>query len=79
MLIMRGPKGFDNGKVCDGMVSQIDIFPTVCDLLEIEKPEWLQGKSMLPMVNGEVEEVNDAVFTEVNYHAAFEPLRKCEN
>jgi len=83
MLIMRGPRstssgqagGFDGGKVCDGMVSQIDIFPTVCDLLGIEPPEWLQGKSLIPMVNGEVEEVNDAVFTEINYHAAYEPMR----
>jgi len=75
MLIMRGPGGFEGGKVIDGMVSQIDIFPTVCDLLEIEKPEWLQGKSVIPMVNGEVEEVNDAVFTEINYHAAYEPMR----
>ena len=29
LLIMRGP-GFSGGKVIDGMVSQIDLFPTLC-------------------------------------------------
>ena len=57
------------------MISQIDIFPTICDLLDIEKPRWLQGKSFLPVVRGEKAEVNDAIFAEVNYHASYEPKR----
>ena len=28
MLIMRGPGGFRGGKVCDALVSHIDLFPT---------------------------------------------------
>lgn len=74
-LIMRGPGGFTGGKVCDAMVSQIDLFPTVCDLLEIEPPGWLQGKSIMPIIRGEVAEVNDEIFSEVTYHAAYEPMR----
>jgi tetratricopeptide (TPR) repeat protein len=31
-------------------VSHIDIFPTVCDILNIEKPEFLQGSSLLPLI-----------------------------
>ena len=38
------------GKVSDAMVSHIDLFPTVCELIDIDTPEWLQGKSMLPLV-----------------------------
>jgi len=75
MLIMRGPGGFAGGRVCDAMVSQIDVYPTVCDLLGIERPPWLQGRSLLPVVRGEVGEVNDEVFAEVTYHAAYEPQR----
>jgi arylsulfatase A-like enzyme/Tfp pilus assembly protein PilF len=33
-------------------VSHIDIFPTVCDMLEIDKPEVLQGSSLLPALKG---------------------------
>jgi N-sulfoglucosamine sulfohydrolase len=75
MLIMRGPGGFAGGQVCDGMVSHIDLFPTLCDLLEIDQPPWLQGRSIMPMLRGEVENVNDEIFAEVSYHAAYEPQR----
>jgi len=74
-LIMRGPGGFSGGKVCDAMVSHIDVYPTICDLLDVERPAWLEGKSMLPAVRGEKAEVNDQVYAEVNYHAAYEPKR----
>lgn len=75
MLIMRGPGGFEGGRVIDGMVSHIDLFPTLCELLEIEPPPWLQGRSIMPLIRGETDEVNEAVFAEVTYHAAYEPQR----
>src|SRR5690606_36201728 len=75
MLIVRGPGDFAGGKVCDALISQIDVFPTLCELLQIDPPDWLQGKSMMPLVRGEAEQINDAIFAEVNYHAAYEPKR----
>jgi len=75
MLIIRGPGGFTGGRVCDAMVSHVALFPTICDLLEIEHPAWLQGKSMMPVIRGEVEQINDEIFAEVTYHAAYEPQR----
>lgn len=75
LLIVRGPGGFSGGKVCDAMVSHIDVFPTLCDLLEIEHPAWLQGRSLLPLMRGERKEINDAVFAEINYHVPYEPRR----
>jgi len=75
MLIIRGPSGFTGGQVSDAMVSHIDIFPTLCDLLEIDRPNWLQGVSLLPLIHGEATEIHDAIFAEVTYHAAYEPLR----
>jgi arylsulfatase A-like enzyme len=75
MLIMRGPDGFSGGRVCDAMVSQVDIFPTLCDYLKIEPPPWLQGRSMMPLIKSEQEQINEAIFAEVNYHAAYEPQR----
>ena len=77
MLILRwrGQRGFMGGRVTDALVSQIDLFPTLCDLLEIDPPAWLQGKSMMPLIRGEAEEINEQVYTEVTYHAAYEPMR----
>ena len=59
----------------DAMVSHVDIFPTVCDMLNLPHPDWLQGKSLLPLMKGETDKVNDYVFSEVTYHAAYEPQR----
>ena len=75
MLIVRGPGGFAGGRVCDALVSHVDLFPTICELLEIDPPGWLQGVSMMPLARGEAEEVRDQLFTEVTYHAAYEPMR----
>jgi N-sulfoglucosamine sulfohydrolase len=75
MLIVRGPGGFDGGKVIDGMVSHIDVFPTICDLVGIEIPPWVEGKSVLPLVRGEVDQIHEEIFAEVTYHAAYEPMR----
>ncbi|MBM3190888.1 MAG: sulfatase, partial [Chloroflexi bacterium] len=55
MLVLRGPGGFRGGRVLDGMVSHTDIFPTLCELLDIEAPAWLQGRSIMPLVRGEVD------------------------
>lgn len=75
MLIMRGPDGFAGGKVVDALVSHIDIYPTLCELLGIQKPAWLQGRSMMPLIRGESDEINEEIYAEVTYHAAYEPQR----
>src|SRR3954451_18456330 len=77
LLIVRGPGGFTGGKVSDALVWQVDLFPTICDLLGLQHPEWVRGNSLLPLVSkpAEQEEVNDAVFAETTFHAAYEPQR----
>jgi N-sulfoglucosamine sulfohydrolase len=74
-LMMRGPGGFGGGKVCDAMVSHMDLYPTICELLHIDKPDWLEGKSLFPLMRGETQNIHDELFAEVNYHAAYEPKR----
>jgi N-sulfoglucosamine sulfohydrolase len=75
MLIVRGPGGFQGGRVCDALVSHIDIYPTICDLLEIDAPGWLQGQSIMPLFRGQTAQIRDAVYAEVTFHAAYEPKR----
>jgi N-sulfoglucosamine sulfohydrolase len=75
LLIMRGPGGFDGGTVQDALVTHLDLFPTICDLAGIAAPDWLQGRSLLPLAEGAVTELHDAVYGELTYHAAYEPQR----
>lgn len=71
MLILSGPGEFSGGRVSDSLISQVDIFPTLCELLEIEPPSWLEGKSMLPIIRNERDEINEDVFYEANYQGSF--------
>ena len=74
-LIMRGPGGLSGGIACDAMVSQVDVLPTICELIGLEPPAWLQGRSMMPLIRGEADNIRDELFAEVTYHAAYEPQR----
>jgi arylsulfatase A-like enzyme len=75
MLMLRGPGGFLGGRVVDGMVTHLDLYPTICELAGIEAPEWLEGKSLAPLVSGAQRNIHDEIFAEVTYHAAYEPQR----
>jgi N-sulfoglucosamine sulfohydrolase len=75
LLIMRGPGGFHGGRVSEALISQIDIYPTICELVGLDCPDFLQGRSILPVMRKETAEVNDAIFAEMTYHAAYEPQR----
>jgi N-sulfoglucosamine sulfohydrolase len=75
MLIMRGP-GIPPGVAHDELVSQLDIFPTICELAGIDGPPWLQGRSLIPLLSGsEPAGTRSEIFAELTYHAAYEPQR----
>lgn len=75
-LIISAPmRGFDGGTVVDAIVSHMDVYPTLCDLMSLDAPEWLQGESLVPLVSGSVDSVHDAVFGEVTFHATYQPMR----
>jgi arylsulfatase A-like enzyme len=40
-------------------VEFIDIFPTLCDLAGVKKPDHLEGISLLPIINGKQKQVKD--------------------
>ena len=75
MLILRGPEPFNGGRVIDALVSHIDIYPTVCEYLEIPRPPFLQGVSLLPLLHGHTTSVREEIFAGSTWHAAYEPQR----
>jgi len=82
LLMMRGPRGTNlrGGKVFDSMVSHVDLYPTLCDLIGRPTPGHVEGRSLRPLLDGgldaqQPDAVHDAVFSEVTYHAAYEPKR----
>lgn len=50
-MIIRGP-GFSGGKTIDDIASIIDLPPTLLDAGDAKIPEYMKGRSLLPLVNG---------------------------
>ncbi len=75
LFILRAPRRFAGGRVSDALVSHLDFFPTVCDLLGLDPPPWLLGRSLAPLLEGHTKTHHEALFSEVTFHAAFEPKR----
>jgi Arylsulfatase A and related enzymes len=72
-LILAGG-AIEKGACIEDLVSHIDLFPTICDLLHLPKPGWLQGKSLLPLLEKN-QPIREYVFSEVTFHASYQPMR----
>ena len=61
-LIMRAPWLGKEGRVVKGRISQVDLVPTLLDLMGEPVPDALEGKSRAPLLRGEATlEGNDVV------------------
>jgi len=69
-LIIRYPNGFENGRVFEEMVSNIDLFPTILDLIGAEILPAIDGRSLLPLLNGEEYIPRDRIFAEQTFHVS---------
>ena len=74
-LLARFPDRRRAGEVEDALVSTQDLAPTFCAYLGVPIPDWMEGPSLIPLVTGAAESVREYVFSEVTYHAAYEPKR----
>lgn len=64
-MLIRLPERH-HGKRVTGPVSQIDVVPTLLDLMGQPIPDHLQGKSLRPVIESEHPTVNENVFIEWN-------------
>lgn len=74
-MMMRVPGMKTAGQVTDSLVSQIDVFPTICELLELPVPKRLRGVSMVPILADKAASTREEIFAEVSFHTAYEPIR----
>lgn len=52
-MLMQCPELFDGGSVVEEVVANIDIAPTVMEVMGLEKPAHMDGQSFLPIALGE--------------------------
>jgi arylsulfatase A-like enzyme len=54
--------GIPQGKSTQAFSYLLDVFPTLCDLIGIERPADLEGESLRPLWEGKKDRVRDSVF-----------------
>jgi arylsulfatase A-like enzyme len=60
-LIIAGP-GIPSGKSTTAFTYLFDLFPTLCDVLEVSPPAEIEGASLRPLWEGRLASVRDSVF-----------------
>lgn len=72
MLMMRLP-GQQHAVDSDSMVTHLDIMPTIANVLGWD--DEFEGRSLLPVLGKSDFQFHREIFSEVTYHASYEPMR----
>jgi iduronate 2-sulfatase len=63
-LIVSIPGMKESGKQTNALVEYVDMYPTLCDIVGIPKPEWLEGTSMVPLFSDADQQWKKAAFSQ---------------
>jgi arylsulfatase len=69
-LILNVPGIKNAGKVSDAIIESVDLFPTLCQLINIPIPNTVQGKSFIEILTGKVDSIRTSALTENPYRKA---------
>ena len=67
-FIIRWPNKVKAGTVCHGLVSAVDIAPTIVELAGLTSAPTFQGRSFVKLLREPQESIRDYVFAEHNWH-----------
>lgn len=75
-MAVSGP-GFSEhrGEEVNALVSQTDVFATICEAAGVDRPPWTRGEPWQHLVTGEKKSVHDAIFSELTYHVVEDTFR----
>ncbi len=72
-LILANSSILAAGKNQDGIVSLLDLFPTLMDLFGLDRPSGLEGESLIPLIQGASDISERAAYSE--YYWTCDPSR----
>jgi len=72
--LLRVP-GLPGGRRHEQMVSNVDVLPTLLELLGLEAPAGVQGRSFRNLLVGDAYRARNEVFGEMTYHTYYDPMR----
>ncbi len=73
-LIIEGP-GFNRSRVISQLVSQVDLAPSLLSAASASVPASMQGRSFLPLLNGQAPDWRDEVYFEMSEFITGRALR----
>ncbi len=74
-LIIKWPGTVEAGSVTDELVSLMDLTATWLEAAGIPVPEEMEGRSLIPLFNGDLSNSREYVFAERNWHDNWDPMR----
>ncbi|TDD72688.1 sulfatase [Jiangella aurantiaca] len=75
-FIARPPRSWDIAPATpDGLLSHVDVLPTLLDVAGGEVPPFVQGTSFAAVLRGEPGPRRTEIFAEKNYHDEYDPIR----
>lgn len=78
-FIVYDPTRTKSKETVGGMMSIVDICPTILDFAGISKPPTTYGKSVLPLLDGSVDEINEAVYGENDFNNNYVTMEECSD
>ena len=76
-LIISYPKTLPKGKIIDEPVEMVDFLPTLMDMSGFKVPDYIGGRSMTPLIKGDVKQFRPACFSEHDHSKdMYEELRQ---
>ncbi|MFX1570533.1 MAG: sulfatase [Promethearchaeota archaeon] len=66
---------FSGGKVIKSLLSNIDLLPTILELIGAKIPDDIEGKSFLSILRGEKNAIRKEIFIEKTFHETYDPIR----
>jgi arylsulfatase A-like enzyme len=63
--VLQGP-GFDGGDTVEELVSLLDVPPTLLDAAGLDVPETMEGRSLVPLTDGEDVDWREEVFVQIS-------------
>jgi iduronate 2-sulfatase len=72
-MIINAPDIRGAGEISERLTELVDVFPTLCELAEIEVPDYLQGTSMVPLLNNPEMEWKSAIFSQFHRRPRITP------
>ena len=74
-LVLRYPGVADDGERYSELIANVDLLPTILDLVDVDVPNRVSGRSFCPLLTDDDYEERERLFAEMTWHDMYNPVR----